>query len=108
MRILPLKLIFICGRLPVDNSVENPNQPEFIELLAASDAYMAQLYPAKEQPHVGCEHPEQAEVTFIVARVDAVRWAVARSWALPKYRRLALTQPDRLSIFIEKQLSGTD
>jgi putative acetyltransferase len=54
----------------IELSIENPDQPEIIALLAASDAYMASLYPAESNHMLDIASLQRPEVTFIVARVD--------------------------------------
>jgi putative acetyltransferase len=51
-------------------AVENPDQPEIAALLAASDAYMASLYPSESNHLLDVASLQRAEVTFIVARLD--------------------------------------
>lgn len=58
------------GADSVDIQVENPNQPEVIALLEASDAYMAQLYPAESNHLLDVRSLSRPEVTFLVARID--------------------------------------
>jgi len=50
-------------------TVENPDQPEVHALLAASDAYMASLYPAESNHMFDVDALKRPEVTFVVARV---------------------------------------
>jgi putative acetyltransferase len=51
-------------------AVENPDQAEVAALLAASDAYMASLYPAESNHMLDIASLQRPEVTFLVARVD--------------------------------------
>jgi putative acetyltransferase len=51
-------------------TVENPDQPEVHALLAASDAYMASLYPAESNHMVDMHTLSKPEVKFIVARIS--------------------------------------
>lgn len=54
--------------------IENPDQPEIRDLLAASDAYHAALYPAESNHLVDMRSLQRPDTTFFVARVDgAVR-----------------------------------
>jgi putative acetyltransferase len=54
--------------------IENPDQPEIRDLLAASDAYHAALYPAESNHLVDMQSLQRSDTTFFVARVDgAVR-----------------------------------
>lgn len=53
-------------------AVERPDQPEVMELLRASDAYMAQLYPAQSNHLLDVTALLAPGVTFLVARVDGV------------------------------------
>jgi len=50
--------------------IDNPRQPQILALLAASDAYMATLYPAESNHMLDVDALERPEVTFVVARVD--------------------------------------
>jgi len=50
--------------------VESPQQPEVLALLAASDAYMAGLYPAESNHLLSAEALTRPEVTFLVARIS--------------------------------------
>jgi putative acetyltransferase len=54
----------------IELEIENPDQPEIIALLAASDTYMASLYPAESNHMLDIASLQQPDVTFIVARVD--------------------------------------
>ncbi len=49
---------------------ENPDEPEIRALLAASDAYVATLYPAESNHMMDAESLKAAQVIFLVARVD--------------------------------------
>lgn len=49
---------------------ENPDQPEVLALLAASDAYMASLYPAESNHLLDVAALQRPEVTFLVARLE--------------------------------------
>nr|WP_298686059.1 GNAT family N-acetyltransferase [uncultured Dongia sp.] len=54
--------------------IENPDQPEIRDLLAASDAYHAALYPAESNHLIDMQSLQRSDTTFFVARVDgAVR-----------------------------------
>ena len=54
--------------------IENPDQPEIRDLLAASNAYHAALYPAESNHLVDMQSLQRSDTTFFVARVDgAVR-----------------------------------
>lgn len=48
---------------------ENPNQSEVVSLIAASDEYLAALYPAESNHLVDVKSLAGAEVTFFVARM---------------------------------------
>ena len=50
--------------------IENPDQPEVLALLAASDAYHAALYPAESNHLVEVSTLQGPETSFYVARVD--------------------------------------
>ena len=52
----------------IEIAVENPDQAEVHALLAASDAYMASLYPAESNHMVDVSTLKQPHVTFLVAR----------------------------------------
>jgi len=75
------------GTSVVNIQVENPNQPEVLALLAASDAYMAQLYPAESNHLLDVSSLSRPEVTFFVARMDGralgcgAMVASAQGWA---------------------------
>ncbi len=49
--------------------LENPDQPEIRSLLAASDAYMASLYPAESNHLLDVGALTRPEVSFLVARL---------------------------------------
>lgn len=49
---------------------EDPDQAEVAALLAASDAYMAALYPAESNHLLDLAALRRPEVRFLVARVD--------------------------------------
>ena len=49
-------------------AVENPDQPEVAALLAASDEYMASLYPSESNHMLDIASLQRPEVTFVVAR----------------------------------------
>jgi putative acetyltransferase len=51
-------------------TIENPRQPDILALLAASDAYMATLYPAESNHLLDAAALQRPEVTFVVARTD--------------------------------------
>jgi putative acetyltransferase len=50
--------------------IENPDQAEVAALLAASDAYMASLYPAESNHMLDLASLKRPEVRFLVARKD--------------------------------------
>jgi len=54
----------------IEITVENPDQAEVHALLAASDAYMASLYPAESNHMVDVSTLRQPHVTFLVARAE--------------------------------------
>jgi putative acetyltransferase len=54
----------------IEITVETPDQAEVHALLAASDAYMASLYPAESNHMVDVSTLTQPHVTFLVARAD--------------------------------------
>ncbi len=51
-------------------TIESPDQPQIRALLAASDAYMAELYPAESNHLLDVSALQQSNVQFIVARLD--------------------------------------
>jgi putative acetyltransferase len=51
-------------------TIENPDQPEILALLAASDAYVATLYPAESNHMLDVAALRRPEVTFVVARLN--------------------------------------
>jgi putative acetyltransferase len=51
-------------------AIEDPDQAEARALLAASDAYMASLYPAESNHLLDVLALKRPEVTFVVARVS--------------------------------------
>ena len=55
---------------PVQIAIENPDQPEILELLRESDAYMAALYPAESNHLLDMSSLQRPEVTFIAARLQ--------------------------------------
>jgi putative acetyltransferase len=62
-----------CARsnLPgVEITIDNPCQPDIMALLAASDAYMATLYPAESNHMLDVASLQRPQVTFIVARAN--------------------------------------
>jgi putative acetyltransferase len=59
----------VIGRL-IDIAVEDPDQPEVLLLLQASDTYMASLYPAESNHMLDVASLKQPRVAFLVARVD--------------------------------------
>ena len=50
--------------------IESPDQPDVRDLLAASDAYAAALYPAESNHMVDIDSLQGPEVSFFVARLD--------------------------------------
>ena len=54
----------------VEIRLEDPDQPEIHALLAASDAYMAALYPAESNHLLDIGSLRRPEVRFLVARLD--------------------------------------
>jgi putative acetyltransferase len=54
----------------IEINVETADQPEVHALLAASDAYMASLYPAESNHMVDVSTLLQPHVTFLVARAE--------------------------------------
>src|SRR5271156_5422688 len=54
----------------IEIGVEDPDQPEVVPLLQASDAYMASLYPADSNHMLDVASLRQPHVAFLVARVD--------------------------------------
>ncbi len=50
--------------------IEPPRQAEVLELLAASDAYMAGLYPAESNHLLDVAQLEASNVIFYVARIE--------------------------------------
>jgi putative acetyltransferase len=53
----------------IDIALENPDQPDVRDLLAASDAYMAALYPAESNHLLDVGALMRPEVKFVVARI---------------------------------------
>ena len=51
-------------------TLEDPRQPDILQLLAASDAHMAALYPAESNHMLDVAALQRPEVTFVVARAD--------------------------------------
>ena len=51
-------------------TIDNPSQPDIVALLAASDAYMATLYPAESNHLLDVAALQRPEVTFVVARAN--------------------------------------
>ncbi len=51
-------------------ALESPDQPEVHALLAASDAYMAALYPPESNHLLDVDALMRPEVKFLVARLD--------------------------------------
>jgi putative acetyltransferase len=71
--------------------IENPDQPEIRDLLAASDAYHAALYPAESNHLVDMQSLQRPDTTFFVARVDgAVRGigAILRQGSYAEIKRM--------------------
>ena len=94
-------------------ALEDPDQPEVRALLAASDAYMASLYPAESNHLVDVAALQQPSVRFFVARHDARAVGcgaivlagdgsgeIKRMWVDPKARglRLGARMLDRLEV----------
>jgi putative acetyltransferase len=52
----------------VEVTIDNPHRPDIVALLAASDAYMATLYPAESNHMLDVASLQRPEVTFVVAR----------------------------------------
>jgi putative acetyltransferase len=52
----------------IELTVEDPDQPQVRELLAASDALMASLYPPASNHLLEIDALKRPEVTFVVAR----------------------------------------
>jgi putative acetyltransferase len=50
--------------------IENPDLPEIVALLEASDAFAASLYPAESNHMLDVTALKRPEVTFVVARHD--------------------------------------
>ena len=48
----------------------DPDQPEILELLAQSDAYMAALYPPESNHLLDLRALQRPEVIFLAARID--------------------------------------
>lgn len=72
----------------IEITAEHPDQPEIHALLAASNAYMASLYPAESNHMVDLQALSRPEVDFIVARADgravgcgAIVKSTAGGWA---------------------------
>src|SRR5256885_465305 len=54
----------------VEIKLETPDQPDVCELLVASDAYMASLYPATSNHLLDVGALLRPEVRFLVARLE--------------------------------------
>ncbi|HUY26316.1 MAG TPA: GNAT family N-acetyltransferase [Candidatus Binataceae bacterium] len=54
----------------LDIQPEDPAQPDVISLIAASDEYLASLYPAQSNHSLDIASLGRPEVTFFVARLD--------------------------------------
>jgi len=54
----------------LDIRPENPDQEDVITLIAASDEYLASLYPAESNHSLDIASLARPEVTFFVARID--------------------------------------
>ncbi len=50
-------------------AVENPDQPEVLALLRASDTYMGELYPSESNHLLDVRALQDPQVTFVVARL---------------------------------------
>lgn len=51
-------------------TAERPDRPDVVRLIAASHAYMAALYPAESNHHLGLDGLLAPSVRFLVARDD--------------------------------------
>lgn len=56
--------------MSIDVRLETPNQPEILEILKLSDAYMAELYPPTSNHLVDINTLLQSNVSFLVARLN--------------------------------------
>lgn len=57
-----------CEQTSIVIAIERPDQPDAYALLAASDAYMAALYPTESNHMVDIRELTGPQVTFVVAR----------------------------------------
>ena len=80
--------------------VTDPDQPDIIELLAQSDAYMEALYPPESNHLLDLQALRQPGVTFLAARIDdrirgcgALVPTSARDWA--EIKRMYVTPAAR-------------
>jgi putative acetyltransferase len=113
-----------------DITAESPDQPDVAALLAASDGYMAELYPAESNHMLDVGALKRPDVTFLVARLNGravgcgavVRpeedWAeIKRMFVSPEalalYRSVGFVEIgpfgsyrlDPCSVFMEKRVS---
>jgi len=71
----------------IEIRVEDPNVPEVLELLDASDALMDSLYPSESNHLIDVHALRQPNVTFLVARSDGMALGcaavvdAARDWS---------------------------
>jgi putative acetyltransferase len=56
--------------LVIEVSIESPDQGDVIDLLKASDDYVADLYPAESNHMLDVSTLKGSDVTFVVARID--------------------------------------
>jgi putative acetyltransferase len=68
--------------------IENPDQPEIRDLLAASDAYHAALYPVESNHLVDIQSLQRSDTIFLVARVDGAVRGIGAVLRQPGYAEI--------------------
>jgi len=83
-------------------AAEDPDRPDIRAMLEASDAYMAERYPAENNYMLDVSELQAAEITFLVARRDGAALGcgaiarktdyaeIKRMWVAPEARGLKL------------------
>jgi len=99
--------------------LESPEQPEVLALLRQSDAYHAQLYPAESNHLLAPAELAQANVRFLVARLDGLAVAcsalligsdgdaeIKRMFVAPAARRRRLARDILCALEAEARAAG--
>jgi putative acetyltransferase len=90
----------------LDIAEENPDQPEVVALIQAADVYLEGLYPPEQNHLLDIAQLKEANVTFLVARLNGEAVGCGAMVRYPGYGEIKrmFVAPDRRGHGIGRQL----